>query len=90
MPCGCRWIGATTSLISSKNLIKDAHALGSRKFSGAEKVAAAVRLEMALGDNPDKALLVKALQKRSRKDYRDFGDMILNELFITGERIFMW
>lgn len=53
-------------------------------------MAAAVGLEMALRDSPNKELLVKALQKQACKDYKNVGDMLMNELFITGEKIFMW
>ncbi|GMH43202.1 hypothetical protein BSKO_11124 [Bryopsis sp. KO-2023] len=73
-------------------MVKDAHSLKNKKLSGEDKMAAAVRLEMALRDmeHPEKGLLVRALQKRAENDYDGLADRFMNEMFITGEKIFMW
>lgn len=87
-----RWAAAITSVMSSLKMVRDANVMNNRSFSATDRLAATVRLEMALRDTPhgDKKLLVRALQKRAEGNYTGIGDMILNELFITGEKLFMW
>lgn len=90
MICSCRWKGAAFSLVSSQRLMKDAQNVTNKDLDGGERMASAVRLEVALQDSPNKELFVKALQKQACKDYKNVGDRLMNELFITGEKIFMW
>ena len=71
-------------------MLRDVHVLHDRSFSAGDRLAAVIRLEMALKDTPNKTLLVQALRKRANADYSNILDMIMNEMFITGEQIFTW
>ncbi|CAD7700977.1 unnamed protein product [Ostreobium quekettii] len=66
--------------------------ISDRSFSAGDRLAAAVRLELAFRGTPyrEKPLLIEALQKREVGIYDGMVDMILNELFITGEKLFLW
>ncbi len=46
---------------------------------------AVVELERALSDNPHKALLIEALERKRSNNFDNFFERLISELFITGQ-----
>ena len=44
-----------------------------------------MELERALSDNPHKALLIEALERKCSNNFDNFFERLISELFITGQ-----
>lgn len=54
------------------------------------RFAAVVELEMALTENPDKKLLMRALARWRDNQFDNFFERLSTELFITGTLLKSW
>ena len=64
---------------SSTHVSRKAHTLPCRFY-------AVVELERALSDNPHKALLIEALERKRSNNFDSFFERLISELFITGQQ----
>ncbi|CAL8468309.1 g7849 [Coccomyxa elongata] len=83
-----RWQGAAGTLISSAAMVRDLGTISDRSAPPADRFAATAGLAMRLEGHPNKAAILEALEHRRPGRLDSLVDNFMNELFITGERVF--
>lgn len=85
-----KWQSTFKKIIIERDIEKNYEIIKNKEKGNIERFIAIVNLKYAVHKYPDKKQLIWALRRKQENNYTGIFDRIKNELFITGELIFIF